>query len=158
MSPWTISIIGRRGERRAENVVRRRSRYESAKVAAGACRYTALRPPAGSRAACKSHVTPTALTTMSKLRNTLRGTSHARNAARALCGAAMLVVAVLAAACADAPVGPTQLAADAAPSLSKASVGTKLRFGPSDTLATPVVAQGLLRATPLNSAVNVTFE
>jgi hypothetical protein len=93
---------------------------------------------------------------MSKLRNTTGRTSRARHILRTVCGAAVLVVGVLAAACADAPAGPTQLAA--APSLSKASVETKLRFGTSDTLRTPVVAQGLLRTTPLKSAVNVSFE
>jgi hypothetical protein len=95
---------------------------------------------------------------MSKLRNTPRRTSRARNIARTVCGAAVLVVGILAAACADAPAGPMPLAAGAAPSLAKAGHGQKLRFGPSDTLATPVVAQGLLRTTPLRSPVSVSFE
>ena len=103
------------------------------------------------------HVSPIVLTIMSDLRNTLRRTGRVARVARRLGGVAALAVGVLAAACADAPSAP-QLSVAAPPSLAKAGAHKTGRFGASDTLAAPVVAQGLLRTTPLRAPVTATFE
>jgi hypothetical protein len=80
-----------------------------------------------------------------------------RHIARVACGAVLLAVGGLALACSDAPSAPAREAV--APSLAKVvnphAIG---RFGKSDTLPSPVVAQSLLRATPLAAPVSATFE
>ena len=100
---------------------------------------------------------------MSTRRNTPGRSPMVRYTRRALAGLSAVVAAAVLAACSDAPSAPARPAASALPSFAKAGApgqdkkGNPNRESIGQTLATPVVAPGLLRARPLAAAVTRTY-
>jgi hypothetical protein len=117
------------------------------------------------------HFATTSKTHMSTRRNTSDRMSLASYTRRALAGLTALAAVALMAACADAPSSPARPLAPSAPSLANA--GAPDPNGAPDeqhanppawatgsygtSLATPVVATGLLRTQPLAASVSVTY-